>query len=577
MPSQNFNRNGSITIPPNAKNISVDIAGGGGGKGGPDAGASAGQGGPGRRATIYFPDFIGRTLTFYLGSKGGDGGGCSGSANGGNGGGGLTSGGRGGNAGPNGCSGGGGGGGGSSGIYDNYKGGYVAILGGGAGGGGASLNASGSNGAAAFGMFSGNVGSASNGSNGSSCPNDGGGGGGGGAGCPGSNGGSEGFDNNRGGSGGTGGRSGFDSSYVSFTTNSGTRNFGNGFANVSYDVQDPIIDSFTAQPTTIIKGQQTTLSWGTTYADSVSIDGGVGSVSVDGSTEVSPNMTTTYTLTACFGSVCVTAPRTITVYIPPVITVTTNKTSLIVGQCATITWSTTGDGDTIYWTEGGIANGNLNSSEIVCPTDTTTYSAYVTGLGGTSPTSSVEIIVYQIPTINNFDVPLTINYGDPELLIEYSATYANIEIKFDIIAVWTDGPNTGSTLVETINVTPSGSSVKNGPLSLVNGTATFIPTWDEFGPRRYEIAMTATGDGGTVTDSGVTTVIIDEQPNNLDVPTSQDLIKDQAPVIAPETEILSELLLIDDIDINIEIKSNYPIQVDINDSNDWQSVREIGQ
>ena len=63
----------------------------------------------------------------------------------------------------------------------------------------------------------------------------------------------------------------------------------------------PSVDSFTASPSTINEGEDSRLKWTTTHATSVSIDRGVGSVSVDdqsGNTKVSPDQGTTYTLTA---------------------------------------------------------------------------------------------------------------------------------------------------------------------------------------------------------------------------------------------------------------------------------------
>ena len=63
----------------------------------------------------------------------------------------------------------------------------------------------------------------------------------------------------------------------------------------------PSVDSFTASPSTIDEGEDSSLKWTTIRATKVSIDQGVGSVSVDdesGNTKVSPDQTTTYTLTA---------------------------------------------------------------------------------------------------------------------------------------------------------------------------------------------------------------------------------------------------------------------------------------
>ena len=73
-------------------------------------------------------------------------------------------------------------------------------------------------------------------------------------------------------------------------------------ATVSVTVwNQPSVDSFTASPSTINAGEDASLKWTTTHATNVSIDQGVGSVSVDdesGNTKVSPNQSTTYTLTA---------------------------------------------------------------------------------------------------------------------------------------------------------------------------------------------------------------------------------------------------------------------------------------
>ena len=62
--------------------------------------------------------------------------------------------------------------------------------------------------------------------------------------------------------------------------------------------QLPVINSFDANPGSIVSGQTSTLSWNVTGATTVSIDHAIGSVGTTGSRAVSPTMTTTYTLTA---------------------------------------------------------------------------------------------------------------------------------------------------------------------------------------------------------------------------------------------------------------------------------------
>ena len=60
----------------------------------------------------------------------------------------------------------------------------------------------------------------------------------------------------------------------------------------------PIINSFSAVPSTITAGESSTLSWSVTDASSVTIDNTIGSVALTGTTAVNPTTTTTYTLTA---------------------------------------------------------------------------------------------------------------------------------------------------------------------------------------------------------------------------------------------------------------------------------------
>lgn len=60
----------------------------------------------------------------------------------------------------------------------------------------------------------------------------------------------------------------------------------------------PVINSFTASPSSIILGEFSTLSWSVSKATQITIDQGIGGVSASGTKEVSPTETTTYTLTA---------------------------------------------------------------------------------------------------------------------------------------------------------------------------------------------------------------------------------------------------------------------------------------
>jgi peptidoglycan-associated lipoprotein len=58
------------------------------------------------------------------------------------------------------------------------------------------------------------------------------------------------------------------------------------------------INSFTAEPRTIERGQSATLRWSIANATEMTLDQGLGAVSANGSRQVFPSTTTTYTLTA---------------------------------------------------------------------------------------------------------------------------------------------------------------------------------------------------------------------------------------------------------------------------------------
>jgi len=60
----------------------------------------------------------------------------------------------------------------------------------------------------------------------------------------------------------------------------------------------PVINSFTAEPSSIDRGQSSTLRWSISGATDMTIDQGVGAVQSQGSRQVFPNNSTTYTLTA---------------------------------------------------------------------------------------------------------------------------------------------------------------------------------------------------------------------------------------------------------------------------------------
>jgi len=77
------------------------------------------------------------------------------------------------------------------------------------------------------------------------------------------------------------------------------------------------INSFTAEPSTIERGQSSTLSWSISNATDMNISAGIGAVQSQGQRQVFPNATTTYTLTARGPGGMDTRSVTVTVSTPP--------------------------------------------------------------------------------------------------------------------------------------------------------------------------------------------------------------------------------------------------------------------
>src|SRR5260370_20139921 len=80
----------------------------------------------------------------------------------------------------------------------------------------------------------------------------------------------------------------------------------------------PTVAQFTAEPTSIQRGQSSTLRWEVTGAvTSVPITQGIGTVPTTGSSRVSPSDSTTYTLTATGPGGSVPSSATVNVSAPP--------------------------------------------------------------------------------------------------------------------------------------------------------------------------------------------------------------------------------------------------------------------
>ena len=182
-------------------------------------------------------------------------------------------------------------------------------------------------------------------------------------------------------------------------------------------------DSFSISPSSVDSGNTTTMTWSTSNADSVSIDGGIGAVGAGGSRSITVTADKTYILTALRGTESVTcsAPVSITTHggggggggggsSLRCSLFEASDISIIPGGSTTLHWRTVGgskvmiDNGALATTTGSaVREGTLK----VSPATNTKYK--LTVLSGTrKATCSVDIHVGGITVISNRDQqPLT--------------------------------------------------------------------------------------------------------------------------------------------------------------------------
>ena len=162
---------------------------------------------------------------------------------------------------------------------------------------------------------------------------------------------------------------------------------------VSSTATQPTI-TLSANPTSITSGQSATLTWSSSNATTVTIDNGVGSVPLSGSTSVSPTATTTYTATATGSNgATVTATATVTVSSStgaPTVTISANPTSITAGQSSTLAWSSTNA--TSVTIDNGIGTVPTSGNRTVTPAATTTYTITATGGSGTATATATVTV-----------------------------------------------------------------------------------------------------------------------------------------------------------------------------------------
>jgi hypothetical protein len=168
----------------------------------------------------------------------------------------------------------------------------------------------------------------------------------------------------------------------------------------------PTISSFKASPSSITKGQSSTLSWATSGATSISIvPGTFTSTAASGSTSVSPTETTVYTLRAKNSAGTVTKTVKVIVTAPPKPMISSFKASpprILDGSSSTLSWATTNT-TSIAISPGGFSSTSETGSVNVSPTATTTYTLTASNANGSkTETLTVTVVTASQLKINSF-------------------------------------------------------------------------------------------------------------------------------------------------------------------------------
>ncbi|MCL2760448.1 MAG: outer membrane beta-barrel domain-containing protein [Desulfuromonadales bacterium] len=158
-----------------------------------------------------------------------------------------------------------------------------------------------------------------------------------------------------------------------------------------------------ANPTTIVSGSSSTLSWTSQNATSLSIQPSVGAVVANGSASVTPSTSTNYTLTCAGEGGSTTSNATVQVTTPaaplaPVCNLSATPASIVKGDSSALNWSCQNATDCVIRPAVGAVEATSGTRN-VAPTDTTDFTLICRGQGGvTNNTATVQVRAPKVMT-----------------------------------------------------------------------------------------------------------------------------------------------------------------------------------
>jgi len=290
----------------------------------------------------------------------------------------------------------------------------------------------------------------------------------------------------------------------------------------------PAITSFTALPATLpFGGGSVTLTWTTSNVSSVSIDQGVGSVVVNGSTSISITDSTTFNLTATGPGGTVYASASVTVNSvpppPPLPTISsfTATPSTFAAGGGTTTFNWTSSNATSASIDHSVGSVSVNGSTTASVTTTTTYTLTVTNITGSTQASVTVTVSPPIPSITSFTaLPSTLPFGGGTVTLTWTTSnITSVTIDNGVGSVATNGNTTKAiTTSTTFNLTATGPggtvfasasvTVSPPPPLPVATSFTATPSTLAFGGGNVTLAWTSTNATSASIDQGVGSVAV---------------------------------------------------------------------
>lgn len=333
---------------------------------------------------------------------------------------------------------------------------------------------------------------------------------------------------------------------------------------------------------TIVEGDTITVNWSAQdtnwmYSGVITGDGAPGTLSstswASGSFSAQPSSDTTYTYSVSYAPPTKYDSFSIPVdvkEIPEIIASFPNGSTITRGASALLQWTTSGDATTMSITpDFGLQN--LSGQLTVSPTETTTYTLYASapGFDGRLQDSvSLTLTVLQPPSAT-LTIPSSIDWGDSsfQALLEFE----NV-LSYDLTVEYTDLDG-----AVTIHPAFTGADPSQTTVNLLIGdeSAATVPKWNNRGYSNGKVKLKAYGSGSLFVEKESTfNINIDQMPDPVEIPSSEDKFLGEEPVITPDVTVTSDNIVIDDVDIPVEITADSPIQVEIDAGGVWYNVRQ---